>query len=146
MLSLIGILIMSNENDHFFAIVGARLREERERFGLSQTEFAKLAGHSRSGQAGYERGDNMPGGLYLSILSKHGIDILYVLTGRRTPDIGDVSTDELEFIKLYRAAPPAVKAAALAALAAGSAAASSVIVSGGSDQRIAGRDYHEHKG
>lgn len=126
--------------------LGSRLREERTCKGLNQTDFAALAKGSRGSQAAYERDEKIPGGGYLSALAGAGVDVLYILTGRRTPDIGDVSTDELEFIKLYRAAPSAVKAAALAALAAGSAAASSVIVSGGSDQRIAGRDYHEHKG
>lgn len=36
--------------------IGDRLKEVRERMGLNQTDFAKLANHGRSVQAGYEQG------------------------------------------------------------------------------------------
>lgn len=36
--------------------VGVRLREERERLGLSQTEFGTLVGVSRGTQKNYELG------------------------------------------------------------------------------------------
>ncbi|UWS32134.1 XRE family transcriptional regulator [Erwinia pyrifoliae] len=109
---------------------------------MSQADFAKTAGFSRNAQAIYERNESSPGATYLLSLSSMGIDALYILTGHRTPDVGDVSNDELELIKLFRAAPLAVKAAVLAALTAGSSAHSAINVSG-SGQRVAGRDYHE---
>lgn len=73
-----------------------------------------------------------------------GVDVLYVLTGRKTPNIGDISDDEIELIKIFRKAPLAIKAAALAALTAGSSASGTVAVSG-QGNRIAGRDYNENK-
>ncbi|MCT2388596.1 helix-turn-helix domain-containing protein [Erwinia pyrifoliae] len=123
---------------------GSRLREERDKLGLNQTDFAKLGGQSRGSQAYYERDERSPDARYLSTLSRLGVDVLYVITGVHTPDVQDISKDELELIKIYRAAPLAVKAAALAALTAGSSAHSSINVSG-SGQRVAGRDYHEGK-
>lgn len=126
--------------------LGDRLREERERMGLNQTEFAKLAEGSRSAQASYERGEKIPGGGYLTAISSSGVDVLYVLTGQRTPRVGLLSTDEEELILIYRKAPLAVKAAALAALTAGSSTANSPnITITGSGQRVAGRDYTENK-
>lgn len=70
--------------------------------GLSQTDFAKLVGHSRSGQASYERGDNIPGGAYLSALHAIGVDVLYILTGNRTPE-KTYTSDEQALIEKYRA-------------------------------------------
>jgi transcriptional regulator with XRE-family HTH domain len=124
--------------------IGDRIREERKKLQLSQSDFAKLAGCSRNAQAVYERNESLPGAAYLLSLSGMGIDVLYVLTGATTPNIGDISNDEIELIKLFRGAPLAVKAAALAALTAGSSATNSISVSGGSN-RIAGRDYNENK-
>ncbi|MCF8586617.1 XRE family transcriptional regulator [Enterobacter asburiae] len=123
--------------------VGARLVEERKRFGLNQADFGALAGCARNTQANYEREERSPDSKYLSALADKGVDVLYVLTGKRTPDIGDVSNDEIELIKLFRAAPLAVKSAVLAALTAGSSASGSINVSG-SGNRIAGRDYNEN--
>ncbi|UWS32136.1 helix-turn-helix domain-containing protein [Erwinia pyrifoliae] len=111
---------------------------------MNQTDFAKLGGQSRGSQANYERDERSPDARYLSTLSRLGVDVLYVITGVHTPDVQDISQDELELVKIYRAAPLAVKAAALAALTAGSSAHSAINVSG-SGQRVAGRDYHEGK-
>lgn len=124
--------------------IGDRLKQERERLGLNQTDFAKLANHGRSVQAGYEQGKNIPGGAYLAAIASAGVDVLYVLTGQKTPDIKGISEEELELVKIYRAAPLAVKAAALAALTAGSSAANSINVSG-QGNRVAGRDFNENK-
>lgn len=123
--------------------IGGRIREERKKLQLSQADFAKTAGCSRNAQAIYERNESLPGAAYLLSLHGMGIDTLYILTGHRTPDIGEVSNDEIELIKLFRAAPLAVKSAVLAALTAGGSASSSINVSG-SGNRIAGRDYNEN--
>ena len=62
-----------------------RLREERNRLGLSQTALAKVATVSKQSQIRYESGEG--GGqdvAYLTAVSEIGIDIGYVLTGVRT--------------------------------------------------------------
>ncbi|KGA41237.1 XRE family transcriptional regulator [Pectobacterium odoriferum] len=125
--------------------IGVRLREERERLGLNQADFGALVGCSRNTQAYYERDERSPDSKYLTALLSKGIDAWYVLTGNQFPDIGNVTNDELELIKIYRAAPLAIKAAALAALTAGSSATVGSINVTGSGQRVAGRDYHEGK-
>lgn len=61
-----------------------RLKSERERLGLSQSAFGALAGASKSSQVRYENGSRSPDGAYLSELAKHGVDVLYILTGQRT--------------------------------------------------------------
>ncbi|MBN5301014.1 helix-turn-helix domain-containing protein [Serratia marcescens] len=127
--------------------IGDRIREERKKFNLNQGDFAKLADCSRNAQAMYERDETAPGAGYLVRLAEIGADVLYILTGNRSSSSGEISNDELELIQLYRSAPLAVKAAALAALTAGNSAADpkAISVSGGRGQRIAGRDFHEHK-
>lgn len=64
--------------------VGARLRSERSRLGLNQSDFGRLAAVSRRTQAGYEAGDGAPGAEYLAALAREGVDILYVVTGLPT--------------------------------------------------------------
>lgn len=65
--------------------IGERLKSERERLKLSQPEFAQLGGVGKLSQIRYESGERSPDGNYLSLLSNHGVDIVYVLTGVRTP-------------------------------------------------------------
>jgi transcriptional regulator with XRE-family HTH domain len=63
--------------------IGSRLREERERLGLSQEELAAVGGVTKRTQHMWERGDQTPNGEVLSLAAAHGVDVLYVLTGRR---------------------------------------------------------------
>lgn len=65
--------------------LGERLRGERERLGLSQTDFAALGGAKKHSQINYEADRTAPDTDYLSALGRHGVDMLYVLTGTRTP-------------------------------------------------------------
>lgn len=55
-----------------------RLRSERARLGLTQDEFASLAGVSRGAQVKYERGDRRPDSDYLTAISAN-VDINYLL-------------------------------------------------------------------
>jgi phage repressor protein C with HTH and peptisase S24 domain len=64
--------------------ISDRLREERERLGMSQAELADMADQSRKSQIRYESGERSPDGLYLSKIASIGVDILYVLTGTRS--------------------------------------------------------------
>ncbi|MBW7656235.1 helix-turn-helix domain-containing protein [Hydrogenophilus thermoluteolus] len=63
--------------------IGARLKEERERLGLSQTAFAESCGLKKLAQINYEKGERMPDAEYLARASRLGADVLYILTGRR---------------------------------------------------------------
>lgn len=86
--------------------VGTRLREERERMGLSQGDFGALIGVSRGTQKNYELGSAI-GALdikYIVALEANNIDATYVLTGRRS--LGDgLTDDEAKIIDQYRMIP-----------------------------------------
>lgn len=64
---------------------GERLKEERKRLGMNQTEFALLGGIVKFTQLTYEKGDSTPNLEYLAKLEAAGIDAYYVLTGKRMP-------------------------------------------------------------
>ncbi|UZD98249.1 helix-turn-helix domain-containing protein [Pseudomonas corrugata] len=83
--------------------VGERLREERERLGLSQAEFGALLRISRGTQKNYELGANSLDLRYVAALEEHGVDAAYVLTGRRATPLGQLFTPaEEELIAQYR--------------------------------------------
>jgi len=64
---------------------GDRLKEERKRLGLTQTEFASLGGIVKFTQLTYESGKSTPNLEYLQKLHQSGVDAYYVLTGQRAP-------------------------------------------------------------
>lgn len=74
--------------------VGARLREERERLGFSQSAFGQLAGVSLRTEQDWERGVSSVRADFLSIAAAHGVDVLYVLTGQRMQPVESTLTPE----------------------------------------------------
>lgn len=91
--------------------IGERLKEERERLGFSQTEFAAVAGASKNSQYNYEKGERSPDAAYLAAVAEKGVDILYVVTGVPTPQVVDGSTAaEDNLVNQYRALPEADQA------------------------------------
>lgn len=99
--------------------IGLRLKEERERMGLSQVAMGEIANVKKLTQLNYEKGERFPDALYLSTLATFGLDVQYVVTGIRTTS--NLSVDEQDLIDKFRTAPLAIKAAALGALTAGTA-------------------------
>ena len=73
--------------------MGARLKEERKRLGLSQQELGALGGIEANAQGMYERGTRFPNSTYLSSIAKAGVDILYVVTGVKKVLAADGITD-----------------------------------------------------
>lgn len=71
--------------------IADRLREERDRLGLSQAAFAALAGQSKKSQGRYEAGERSPDTAYLSALVEKGVDVQYVVTGKRNPHLPDTT-------------------------------------------------------
>ncbi|MDO8908895.1 MAG: helix-turn-helix transcriptional regulator [Pseudohongiella sp.] len=65
--------------------IGERLREERKAMNLSQAEFGELGGVKANAQGQYEKGDRFPTADYMAAISAAGVDVLYVITGHRTP-------------------------------------------------------------
>lgn len=76
--------------------LGDRLKEVRERLGLSQHSFGQVGGINRMTQGRYESGVNHPGVDYLYLLQQSGVDVTYVLTGTAEAEISIVySAEEL---------------------------------------------------
>lgn len=88
--------------------LGARLREERVRLGLTQSELAEIVGIHKNSQGNYENDVKSPDSKYLSGLAEHGFDILYVVTGTRLPP-QDISLEEQKLIENYRAMDKAAR-------------------------------------
>lgn len=65
--------------------IGDRLKEERTRLGLNQTEFASIAGVQKNAQSKYENGERSPDSAYLAAIAAAGVDVLYIITGNRMP-------------------------------------------------------------
>lgn len=61
-----------------------RLRTERDRIGLNQTEFGDIAGVKRNAQMNYENGSRSPDANYLAAIAAEGVDVGYVITGKRS--------------------------------------------------------------
>ncbi|MHB8716614.1 MAG: helix-turn-helix domain-containing protein [Sulfuricaulis sp.] len=70
--------------------IGKRIREERVRLGLTQTEFAAAGGVSLSSQGAYEKGTRAGDCHYLVGISRAGVDPIYVVTGRRIEQVDGI--------------------------------------------------------
>ena len=64
-------------------MIGNRLREERERLGLTQPVFAELAGAKKRTLIDWEKDVSSPTAVQLAQLAAAGADVLYILTGQR---------------------------------------------------------------
>lgn len=64
--------------------IGERLREERVRLKFTQVAFAAVGGVLANTQYKYEVGLRSPSALYLARLAEIEVDLVYVLTGRRS--------------------------------------------------------------
>lgn len=61
-----------------------RLKEERKRLGHNQASFGDAAGVSKTTQFNYEKGDRQPDAAYFSAVAEIGVDIQYLITGKRS--------------------------------------------------------------
>lgn len=82
--------------------IGQRLREERERLGMSQPNFAAIAGTTKQTLFSWETGKTAPDGFQMAALAAQGVDILYVLTGQRSPSIPAADPAEQVLLDSYR--------------------------------------------
>lgn len=79
--------------------IGERLKEERSRLGLSQTDLGAAGGVGKTTQINYEKGTGTPDAKYLAAVEELGVDVLYVVTGRRVPVSNQlIAIDELEMV------------------------------------------------
>ncbi|MCY1303353.1 hypothetical protein D9M68_811230 [compost metagenome] len=84
--------------------IGIRLQAERNRLGLSQTEFAERLGIGLRTQASYESGRSEAKAVYLSHAAALGVDVLFVMTGVPAPTPAEsLSQTEAKVLENYRA-------------------------------------------
>lgn len=83
---------------------GLRLKEERKRLGLSQSELGQLAGVQRLAQSQYEAETSTPTVRYLCQINAAGVDLSYLLFGvpsnRHTSTSAETRRIEIEAFKL----------------------------------------------
>lgn len=94
--------------------IGMRLREERQRLDVNQTQLGECGGVTKKTQMLYEAGERFPDATYLAAIAKAGADIQYIVIGVHSD--AALTPDERELLALYRAAPLAGKMAAAGAL------------------------------
>jgi transcriptional regulator with XRE-family HTH domain len=84
---------------------GARLAEERKRLGLKQAEFATLVGTDVPKQSLYENDRRELRAEYLAKLSDARVDVVYVLTGKRSEG-GWLEDEAGELLNAFLGLPP----------------------------------------
>ncbi len=134
--------------------IAARIKEERERLGFSQSQFGAFVEVSKKTQIRWEQEDGaFPDVAQLSVWGGLGLDMLYVLTGQRSnaSTATHLPPDEQLLLEAYRGmAAPARKVLLAELLTNGKKpkakphAGEGIKVSG-SGHRVAGRDFNERK-
>ena len=89
---------------------GSRLAEERKRLGLKQAAFAELVGTDVPKQSLYENDRRELRADYLARVAAAGVDVLYILTGRRN-DGGGLGEEASDLLSCYFALPPEMQRA-----------------------------------
>ena len=64
--------------------IGARLKSERLRLGLSQAAIGGIGGVEVNAQGQYESGKRIPRADYLALIASAGVDVLFVVTGNHS--------------------------------------------------------------
>ncbi|CAM4041630.1 Helix-turn-helix domain protein [compost metagenome] len=83
--------------------IGSRIREERERLGLTQRAFGDIGGVEPNAQGKYESGERTPKADYLAAVAARGVDALYVLSGVHTPvEHSSLSAEEEQLLGSFR--------------------------------------------
>lgn len=91
--------------------IGNRLRNERERLALSQPAMAEICGVTMRSQRNYEKDERLPDAGYLAAATRANVDVMYVLTGQRSPGLPSLTPEETALIDNFRHSPPAARQA-----------------------------------
>ena len=125
--------------------IGTRIRLAREDLGLSQSALAEIAGVSKQTQMKYEAGKTMPDAAYLALMGRLGADVLFLVTGQRTPEIRQVgneriviSAEEAALVNCYRNGSPILQGYLQEVVRLPDAHGNTVAIGGDVGQSIAG--------
>lgn len=91
--------------------IGQRLKEERERLGLSQQVFAEIGGASKRSQIEWEKGAQMPNAEFLALIAERGADVAFIVTGTRSIAPEDLEADLDRYGKAWETLELALEAA-----------------------------------
>jgi transcriptional regulator with XRE-family HTH domain len=86
-------------------VIFLRLKEERERLGLTQPAFAEVASAAKRTVIDWEKGVSSPTAVQLAAMASAGADVLYVVTGERSQAAAEVDLlppDERVLVDAYR--------------------------------------------
>lgn len=140
-------------------MINLRLKEERERLGLTQPGLAELAGAAKRTVIDWEKGVSSPTAVQLAAIAARGADVLYILTGQRSQPIAPAAAlpkDQQALLNSYEMCSAAAKknllqtaallAAGLATGGTGERAGSGVnqTISAPVYGSVAGRDALQH--
>lgn len=95
-------------NTEIRALMGARLRLERERLELLQPDMAALGDVKPRTYQDWERGVAGVSAEFLAVVAAHGVDVLYVVTGERSGN-PSLSQTESELLKRLRQGSPVLR-------------------------------------
>jgi len=70
--------------------IGSRLKEEREKLKMNQTDFGAIGNVTKQAQINYESGRRVPSADYLAAIAALGVDIQYIVTGIRSLNVAEV--------------------------------------------------------
>lgn len=122
-----------------------RLREERERLGLTQESFGAAGGVLKRAVINYEKGERFPDASFMAGVAAVGADVQYIVTGKRaSADAVGLTSDEAQLLSIYKQADPQARQAlqSVAALAsrsgAGSVIGNAVTIGGDVGQQVNG--------
>lgn len=95
-------------NTEIRALMGARLRLERERLELLQPDMAALGDVKPRTYQDWERGVAGVSAEFLAVVAAHGVDVLYVVTGKRSGS-ASLSQGESELLTKLRQGSPVLR-------------------------------------
>ncbi|MRN38969.1 helix-turn-helix domain-containing protein [Neisseria sp. N95_16] len=85
------------------SLFGSRLKVERKKLGLTQSQLAEKCGITREMWGKYERGVFMPNCEIIFSFYGLGADVNFLFTGNRpSENSNELSKDELELLQNYR--------------------------------------------
>lgn len=93
------------------AAAGARLRSERLRLDINQSKMAEIGGVNRNSQSDYEAGKRPWSVAYMFAIRGAGVDVGFLLTGRRASE--QLEDDETELLSCFRQLDPGERAAVI---------------------------------
>lgn len=94
--------------------INERLREERERLGLSQAAVSSRLAVGKNTYLRYETGETSPTARHLAELDRMGMDVYYIVVGERTGN--ELGPEYGNLISAYSQCSEELKGAALAVL------------------------------